>query len=181
MISQSSAFSFRQESLCTCAVESCQLTCTSADIPNLFPFTNYAWTTTWIPYPNFYACDTLHQVFQCTFIPESTIYWKQCNKMSTKIEKMNTYDEMIKSGKNKHEWQLNAVHYKTFLMLSGCTNKSQMTTMASGKLTIQLWLKMIRVNCLVKTITWWAWWSHQPKIQIIFLNLKEQYLSSIHE
>ena len=45
------------KSLCTCTVESCWLTCTSANVPNLFPFTSHAWTAMWIPYPDFYTCD----------------------------------------------------------------------------------------------------------------------------
>ena len=45
------------KSLHSCTVESHQLIYASANVPNLFPFTNHAWTTMWIPYPNFYTCD----------------------------------------------------------------------------------------------------------------------------
>ena len=57
------------KSLHACAVESCQLACTSADIPNLFLFTNYEQTAIWILYPDIYAYGTLPQVFQL-------LYWR---------------------------------------------------------------------------------------------------------
>ena len=37
-------------------------------------FDSYTWTMSLVPYPEFWACDTLSQVFQCTLILQPKIY-----------------------------------------------------------------------------------------------------------
>ena len=58
------------KSLHTCTVESCQLTCTPADVPNPIPFTSHAQTAMWILYPIFCACD----IYMLQYVPGATIF-----------------------------------------------------------------------------------------------------------
>ena len=46
-----------RKNLCTCAVGSCQLDCTSASVPDLLPIPCHAWTIMYLLYPNCEACN----------------------------------------------------------------------------------------------------------------------------
>ena len=64
MASQSSASSFKWEKPSHMCSRVSPTHCASASIPNLFPSISHAWTTRWILYPNFYACD----IYMCVSI-----------------------------------------------------------------------------------------------------------------